>query len=192
MANVPKLSELMLNYVYENREFVGGTVMARLLFHLFKVGYEPAVAGSESTKQLDLEPFVTILIRDFNTTPAYSIVKACIALYFYRALPIELMTRLFSMSFIDRLEKEMHQNYDTVRILITVITENELFLITSIFFLIQTQITYPKDILFLILQLNRSACLEYPEASIPWLQQKFVDSQLSTRKFRLLTCLYCF
>lgn len=102
---VPKLNEMMLSYVHDNRDFVSGQVAARLLFHLFKVGYEPPQG---------LESFVSILMRDFSTTPAYSIVKACIALYFYRVLPVELISRVFSMDFIDRLEKEMHQNYDTV------------------------------------------------------------------------------
>lgn len=44
------------------------------------------------------------------------------------------------------------------------------------------QISYPKDILYLIMQLNRSACLGYPEACIPWFQQSFIDSQLSASK----------
>lgn len=95
----------MLSYVNDNRDFVSGQVAARLLFHLFKVGYEPPHG---------LEAFVTILMRDFSITPAYAIVKACIALYFYRVLPVELIARVFSMDFIDRLEKEMLQIYDTV------------------------------------------------------------------------------
>lgn len=122
-ANIPKLNELMLQYVHMNREFVGGEVMARLLYQLYKLGYDTSTAASsissETNSQLlepiDFNNFVNILIRDFDQMSAIWIVKACLALYFFRALPIHLITRIFSMDFIERLENEMNHTYDTVR-----------------------------------------------------------------------------
>lgn len=44
------------------------------------------------------------------------------------------------------------------------------------------QIVYPKVVLSLVMQLNRSACLGYPEARIPWFQQNYIEATLNTRK----------
>lgn len=41
---------------------------------------------------------------------------------------------------------------------------------------------YPKEILSLVMQLNRSVCLGYPEARIPWFQQNYIEAKLSARK----------
>lgn len=122
-ANIPKLNELMLRYVNMNRGFVGGEVMARLIYHLYKMGYDSSVnalgIASETNNQLlepiDFDNFVNILIRDFDQMSAILIVKAGLALYFYRALPISLVTRIFSMDFIERLEKEMNHSFHAVR-----------------------------------------------------------------------------
>lgn len=116
-AQIPKLNALMLKYVDTNREFVGGEVLAHLLYSLYKNGYDSARSeiNSQLMNPIDFDSFVNILVRDFNQMRAISIVKACLALYFYRALPIHLITRIFSMEFIERLENEMSHSYDTVR-----------------------------------------------------------------------------
>lgn len=121
---VPKINEYMLHYVNENRDYVSGEVIARLLFHLFKIGYEPPIdthsIGDGTTQNpINFEEYTEIIIRDFDAMPAYSIVKASLALYFYRALPLELITRIFSIDFIERMDKEMKLNIETVRFQMT-------------------------------------------------------------------------
>lgn len=129
---IPKLCENMLNYVNENRDTVNAETVSRLLYYLFKVGYEPdremdkmlpnhfnndKNIDAEKLLNSDLfhfESFVKVINRDFDLTPAWLIVQACLALSFYQALPIDLINRVFNVDFITRLEKEMSLNCDKV------------------------------------------------------------------------------
>lgn len=177
---VPKLCERMLHYVNENSDVVSGETLSRLLYHLFCMGYEPNVEmkrlcdANQDTEQksgkllnadlFDFANFIKILNRDFDFTAAWLIVQSCLALSFYHALSIDLINRIFNMDFIVRLEKEMTINYDTVN--------------------------YPKNILELVMQLNRSVCLSYPEAGIPWFQRNFIESQLASSELLSIISIY--
>lgn len=128
---IPKLCELMLAYVNENSDVVCGITVARLLHYLFSMGYEPQghfatnqiADGSENSgiaaKQLnaelfDFEKFAAIINRDFDYMHGLLILQACLALSFYQALPVDMITRIFDMDFIVRLEKEMAYYSDGV------------------------------------------------------------------------------
>lgn len=161
---VPKLSEKMLIYVNENKNHVSGDTAARLLFYLFSVGYEPdrkincddiEDKKNESSKILnapffDFENFSQIIHRDFDLMPAWLIIETCLALGFYQALPLDLINRVFNLEFITRVERETLNNRDKIH--------------------------YPKNILNMMMQLNRIVCLDYPEAAIPWFQQNFIEA----------------
>lgn len=139
---IPTLCEKMLNYVNENKTIVSAEIVSRLLYYLYNVGYEPNLEqnqmiddGTNSKSGLlpridakrsmdsrkssivelfDFQNVIQIINRDFDLTPAWLIVQACLALSFYQALPLELINRVFNMDFIVRLEKEMTVNSDKV------------------------------------------------------------------------------
>ncbi|XP_031637712.1 FAST kinase domain-containing protein 1, mitochondrial-like [Contarinia nasturtii] len=70
-----------------------------------------------------------------------------------------MIQRVFNIDFITRLEKELsiicHKGNDQ------------------------------KNVLSLVMQLNRSICLNYPEARVPWFQQNFIDAQLAANPPKL-------
>lgn len=43
-----------------------------------------------------------------------SIIQACLSLSFYKALPVNMITRVFSIDFIRRLEEEIKMSYSKV------------------------------------------------------------------------------
>lgn len=158
---VPHLCGKMLMYINENKNDVSADTAGRLLFYLFSVGYEPdrelmlPSGKKDSSKMLNTEPFnfekfVHIIHRDFNLTPAWLIVSSCLALGFYQALSLDLINRVFNLEFITRIEKETLNQCD--------------------------KINQPKNILNLMMRLNRIVCLDFPEASIPWFQQNFFEA----------------
>lgn len=123
----PKLAEIMLNYVNENKDTIGADNAVRILYYLFCVGFEPnremnilLTDGKNSEKQLNsdffnFENFIQIINRDFDLMSSWSIIQACLALSFYQALTLDLIKRVFNMDFIQRLEKDLATNYNKVR-----------------------------------------------------------------------------
>lgn len=125
---VPKLSEKMLTFINENMDIVGADTAASLLFYLFSMGYDPYSQDAntmltieskqhESTvlrPDFDFANFFRIINRDFEFIPAWSIIRACLALSFYQVLTLDLIQRVFNMEFVTRLEKELSLTYDTV------------------------------------------------------------------------------
>lgn len=84
-----------------------------------------------------------------------SIVQALIALTFYKQVPYELVMRVFQGNFIKKLEQEIKMAY--------------------------RHDTYPQKVMTLVMQLNRALCLDFPEYSIRWFQQNFIEAQMSKR-----------
>lgn len=92
-----------------------------------------------------------------------AIVQACLALCFYKSIPEELINRIFCVKFIQRIEDEIQVCY--------------------------SKATYPERVLNLVMQLNRTVCLDLPEANVPWFQQNYIEAQMSKsnyKKFRPL------
>ncbi|XP_055311762.1 uncharacterized protein LOC129574190 isoform X2 [Sitodiplosis mosellana] len=161
---VPRLCEHMLKFVNEHRDIVGGDTVAYLLFYLFSMGYEPYVnsqpilnedkTGTPKSQYLnaelfDFDNFTRIINRDFELMPAWLVVQACLAFSFYQVLTLDLISRVFNIDFVTRLEKELALMYDAR--------------------------SYPKNLLNIVMQLNRAVCLDYPEAGVPWFQQNFAQ-----------------
>ncbi|KAM7353804.1 FAST kinase domain-containing protein 1, mitochondrial [Cochliomyia hominivorax] len=96
-----------------------------------------------------------ILLRDFNYMSGLALVQACLALCFYKTIPEELINKVFCVKFIQRVEEEIQMCY--------------------------SKATYPERVLNIVMQLNRSVCLDFPEANVPWFQQNFIEAQISKR-----------
>ena len=125
------------------------------------MGYSPSECEEES-KVFEISS--EIVLRDFKIMNGLSIVQACLALAYFKALPERLINQVFSIDFIRRLEKEIEMCY--------------------------SKQTYPERVLNQVMQLNRAVCLDYPELNIPWFQQNYLEAQMSkmpniTTKFNL-------
>lgn len=138
----------MLDYIYQNRDFVIGDTVEKLIYSCYSVGYIPA-------NEEALGAAVDIIHRDFEYMNGLSIVQACLALSFFKMLPETLINRVFNIDFIQRLEDEIKMCY--------------------------SKATYPERVLNQVMQLNRSVCLDYPEAQVPWFQQNYIEAQLTKR-----------
>lgn len=82
-----------------------------------------------------------------------SVVQACLALCFYKSIPEQLINQVFCVKFIQRIEDEIQVCY--------------------------SKATYPERVLNLVMQLNRTVCLDFPEANVPWFQQNYIEAQIS-------------
>ncbi|XP_017079482.2 FAST kinase domain-containing protein 1, mitochondrial [Drosophila eugracilis] len=98
-----------------------------------------------------------ILLRDFEQMSGLSIVQACLALCFYKTIPEQLINQVFCVKFIQRIEEEIQLCY--------------------------SKATYPERVLNLVMQLNRTVCLDFPEANVPWFQQNYIEAHISKRSF---------
>lgn len=123
---LPGICEKITRYLYENRSSVSGGVVARAMYTLYLIGYEPAENGplldvAQNTplpsqqQPVRFEEFGAIIERDFEVMSGLSIVRGCLALAFYRALPMDLIEKVFNIDFVTRLEKEISVCHASVR-----------------------------------------------------------------------------
>ncbi|XP_037957468.1 FAST kinase domain-containing protein 1, mitochondrial isoform X2 [Teleopsis dalmanni] len=146
---IPELLDAMCNYVEKNYEYVTADTVEKLLTCCYHLGYTP--------KTLTLfEYAASMLMRDFEHMSGISIVQTCLALCFYKAIPEQLINRVFCVKFIQRIENEIQMCY--------------------------SKATYPERVLNLVMQLNRTVCLDFPEANVPWFQQNYLEAHLSRKQ----------
>ncbi|XP_034099908.2 FAST kinase domain-containing protein 1, mitochondrial isoform X1 [Drosophila albomicans] len=105
-----------------------------------------------------LEYAAEIILRDFDQMSGLSVVQSCLALCYYKSIPDQLINLVFCTKFIQRIEEEIQICY--------------------------SKATYPGLVLNRIMQLNRTVCLDFPEANVPWFQQNYVEAQLSKKSFK--------
>lgn len=111
---IPKVADKVLKYIYDNREYVTGSTIARVLHCFFKLGYEPSMSDNALIKDISLEEIGAAIYRDFDFINANNIVRSCLALCYFRALPQNLIDRIFHIDFITRLEEEIKLCYSKV------------------------------------------------------------------------------
>uniref|UniRef100_A0A1A9ZWA2 RAP domain-containing protein n=1 Tax=Glossina pallidipes TaxID=7398 RepID=A0A1A9ZWA2_GLOPL len=146
----PEMLESMFEYITNNYEHVAGDTVEKVLTCAYNLGYMPK--SSEPLQKASL-----IMLRDFNYMNGLSLVQACLALCFYKAVSQELIDKVFCVNFIQRVENEIQMCY--------------------------SKATYPERVLKLVMQLNRSVCLDYPECKVPWFQQNFIEAHMSKKPF---------
>lgn len=122
---IPNIAEKVLKYVYDNRHYVWGDTLAKVLHCLYKLGYEPIMSENAAVEDINFEELGAVISRDFDYINATNIVRSCLALCYFRALPQSLIDRVFSIEFITRLEEEIKLCYFKVKIkLIVMINAN--------------------------------------------------------------------
>lgn len=107
---VPVLDECIFDYVAVNSQYVTGDTIGKVLDCLYKIGYEPS-----STRHNNLEALANAIHRDFDYMSSSMILKSCLALCYFRALPHSLIDRVFHIDFITRVEEEIKHCYSKVK-----------------------------------------------------------------------------
>lgn len=141
-----KLFEKFIYYINQNQKWIGAETLEKTLTCFYAVGYVP---GNDEFYRVANE----IIKRDFNFISGLSIIQSCLALNFFKGLDKELISMVFNINFIKRLEEEIESCY--------------------------SKETYPERVLNSVMQLNRAVCLDCPEANIPWFQQNYIEAQMS-------------
>lgn len=142
------LCDQFFDYIIKNSELVTGETVEKVLTTSYNLSYFP-----ENPEVL--ERCCEIIERDFNLMNGLSVVQALIALTFYKAVPFELISKVFQGDFIKKLEQEIQMAYRLE--------------------------TYPQRVMSLVMQLNRAICLDFPEYNIRWFQQNFIEAQMSKK-----------
>jgi FAST kinase-like protein, subdomain 1 len=123
----------LFEYIVENQANVSGETVEKVLTACYSLSYFP--------ENLEvLECCSQIVERDFAIMNGLAVVKALLALTFYKTCPYDLCTRVFHSDFIKRLEQEIEMAY--------------------------SKDVYPQRVLQLVMQLNRALCLDNPEYNI--------------------------
>lgn len=139
-----------MRYTITNSTYVSGETLEKIITCFYSLGYVP-----------DNEEFLAtckmIIDRDFNYMSGLSIIQSCLALCYFKALPEDLIERVFNINFIKRLEQEIESCY--------------------------SKETYPERVLNSVMQLNRAVCLDVPQANVPWFQQNYIEAQMSKSEF---------
>lgn len=136
------------NYIINNSETVTGETVEKVLTTCYNLSYFPENPDA-------FECCSQIIDRDFSVMNGLSIVQALIALTFYKAVPFDLVSKVFQSDFIKKLEQEIQMAYRLE--------------------------TYPQRVMQLVMQLNRAICLDFPEYNIRWFQQNFIEAQMSKK-----------
>lgn len=109
---IPVMVDKIFEYIYDNREYVSGDTIGKVLYCFYILGYEPVV--TDATEHILFDDFAEAIHRDFEFMSAVMITKSCLALCFFRALPHSLIERVFHIDFITRLEDEIRLCYSKV------------------------------------------------------------------------------
>lgn len=141
-----KLFEKFIDYTIHNKDYVVGETLEKIITCFFGVGYNPE---NEEFNKVTSE----MIQRDFEYMSGLSILQSCLSLCFFKALPDDLIHKVFNINFIKRLEMEIEGCY--------------------------SKETYPGRVLNHVMQLNRAVCLDVPEANVPWFQQNYIEAQMS-------------
>ena len=104
---MPSVCENIMNYIVDNKDYVLGDTVEKALYCCYNLGYVPLNDDA-------IKSSIEIINRDFNYMSGLAIVQACLALTFYKALPMDLINRVFNIDFIKRIEDEIQLCYSKV------------------------------------------------------------------------------
>ncbi|XP_060531544.1 FAST kinase domain-containing protein 1, mitochondrial [Cylas formicarius] len=95
-----------------------------------------------------------IILRDHERSSGLALLQSTLALCFYNRVSRALVQQIFNVEFLDKLDVELANCYSRDR--------------------------YPHRVRDILMQLNRSICLEYPEYNVPWFHQKYIEEHQKT------------
>lgn len=102
--SVPTLMNQIFSYISENKEFVIGDTVEKVLFSSYN-------QGIMNIPNNVLKACLEIIRRDFENMSGLAIVQSCLSLCFYRSLPEDLINKVFSVDFVKRIEDEIKTCY---------------------------------------------------------------------------------
>ncbi|XP_076041019.1 FAST kinase domain-containing protein 1, mitochondrial-like [Oratosquilla oratoria] len=101
----PQIMDALANYVIENKDYVLGDVVERLLNCLYHLGYHP-----KNEKDF-FKAAEEIIVQSHGQLQGLNMLQACLSLCLYDALSPELIHKIFNLSFLDQLDEEISNCY---------------------------------------------------------------------------------
>ncbi|XP_076323075.1 FAST kinase domain-containing protein 1, mitochondrial-like isoform X2 [Tachypleus tridentatus] len=142
---LPEVVESMAREVVEKPDIFPASVISKLLFLCYTLSCFPE-ADSFLDKCSD------IIIRYQNSITGLQVLQAGVALGLFEHLNSSLIHTIFSVSFLDKIDRE----------------------ITA-----QATATYSSRVRNLLMVLNRITCLDFPQQNVPWFHEKYCQDNLS-------------
>ena len=105
------------------------------------------------------------LQRDFDTQIGLHAIQIATILAKYGKLNKELISRIFSVEFMDKLDDEIENGCPS---------ENEQRLGRTSY--------YPRKVRRAMMNLNRIVCIKYPEYKIPWFHEKYCQEEVNNMR----------
>ncbi|KAK2712198.1 hypothetical protein QYM36_011028 [Artemia franciscana] len=149
-----KAFNAFVNYVIEQKENIAITTIGKILRYLYHFGFVP-----EKSKEF-AELAADKLIRGTGEVQGLTILQGALALNFLQYLPLELVKKIFSASFLDYLDAEIDSE----------------------------SLSYPANVRRSLMLLNRAVCLGSPEAKVPWFHEQYCQSILHTKQGKFFYC----
>ncbi|XP_064464249.1 FAST kinase domain-containing protein 1, mitochondrial-like [Ornithodoros turicata] len=148
---LPDVYDALVLRVLEEENLLGPVGISNLLFACFQSGYAPhrldAVASTANEQ----------LLRNFDDMQETVLLQAAIALGFFQSLGSALIKHIFSVAFMDRLDKQLAG--------LSALSRHQLRELLS--------------------TLNRIVCLDFPEEGVPWFHQHYYQNHIATVSHRL-------
>ena len=112
-----------------------------------------------------------IVFRDCSKLNALALLSSAMALNFFQQLPLQLTQFIFTVEFLERVDKELRACYSRVMNL-----QKDFGHFKNICFWLQA--VYPVKVRQLMMELNRAVCLDCPQADIPWFHEKYCQDNI--------------
>lgn len=106
------------------------------------------------------------------------VLEASLALALTNRLSVKLVNQIFTVQFLDKLDSEVAGCYSKVGSVLPRLLFDLLGRFIDLFSSLQT--TYPARVRRTLMELNRSVCIDMPEAGVPWFHEKYCQEQMHT------------
>jgi len=118
--------------------------------------------GYSPPQLYDFLPLVTdVLSREFTRVRGLLMIYFALTLLLHNALPVKMVNDILSVSFLEKLDYEVESCF--------------------------SKASYPPRVRQMLMELNRSVCIDMPEADVPWFHEKYCIEQRHSYSPRITT-----
>ncbi|XP_018017517.1 uncharacterized protein LOC108674121 [Hyalella azteca] len=96
----------------------------------------------------------SVVAGDLSSMHGLQLLNAVVALSFYQSLTAPLIRKVFNVAFMDLLDREMQT--------------------------CMSKTFYPRQVRRLLMEVNRSVCIDHPETRVPWFHDQYCSDHMQT------------
>ncbi|XP_059479937.1 FAST kinase domain-containing protein 1, mitochondrial [Neocloeon triangulifer] len=143
---VPAAMDVMQEFIIQEKSGLMGVSIERFLALLYSLGFHSSLTD-ECVKHAG-----EVIMRDCGRLNVLSVLNSALALNFYMQIPMELVHFIFTVEFLERVDRELELCY--------------------------SRAVYPVRVRQLMMELNRGICLDLPQADVPWFHEKYCQENI--------------